>query len=140
MLVQTSYYKKETEQLIDATVGKPFGIWNTLKMGGIGSQRFAVLEANQELSDLLEQQNSTSTTNIELRPRGIILWFRVKIDNWVLVLPYSTLNITVNSNDLIVHSDQWNIKLNPAHNLRLNLKFIHKLLSFKDASPDLMGN
>ena len=131
MLLQTSYYNKETEASINSKVGKPFGIWQTFKMSGKGSQRFNIIEANQELNELLLQQNSVPQTNIELRPDGIILWFRVKIDNWVLVLPYYQLSIITNQNELVLHAGEWRIKLLPAHNLPLNLKFISKLLEIK---------
>lgn len=131
MLFQTSYHSKETKEEIDTLVGKSIGIIKMIKMRGIGSQRFLVDEANEEVQELLERQNTPPYTNIELRPKGIMLWFRVKLDSYVLVLPYYKLSIFKNTDDITFHSDQWKLKLIPAHNAKLNISFVQKMLRMK---------
>jgi len=73
MLFQTSYSSKETRQAINDLIGEPLGFIRSVKMGGIGSQRLLVNDANQEIQKLLKEQNTPPYTNIELRPKGILL-------------------------------------------------------------------
>jgi hypothetical protein len=131
MLFPHSYYSKKIEKEINDLVGKPIGYLDRIKMRGIGSQRFLVEEANSEVMELISKQNTPPYTNIELRPKGIILWFRVKLDSWVLVLPYFKLSVFKTAGHLIIHQDHWKLKLEPAHNATLKLKFIQKLLGLK---------
>lgn len=131
MLFQTSYSSKETRQAINDLIGEPLGFIRSVKMGGIGSQRLLVNDANQEIQKLLKEQNTPPYTNIELRPKGILLMFRVRLDNWSLALPYSTLDITQSTNSLLLVSDEWKLQLAPVHNNILDTKFIHKLLKLK---------
>lgn len=131
MLFQTSYSSKETEQAITNLVGKPIGFIKNIKMGGIGSQRLLVNEANEEIQKLLKKQNTPPHTNIELRPKGILLRFRVKLDNWSLALSYSKLDIIQNANHLLLVVDEWELQLTPSHNDVLDPKFVQKLLKLK---------
>jgi hypothetical protein len=131
MLLPYSYHTKKTEKEIHNLVGKPIGLIDRIKLRGIGSQRFLVQEANTEIMELVNNQNTPPYTNIELRPRGIIIWFRVKLDNWVLVLPYRKLSVFKTAEQLIIHQDQWKLKLSAAHDASLNLKFCQKLMRLK---------
>lgn len=131
MLFKYSYYSKKTEEEIHELVGKSIGFMDRIKMGGIGSQRFLVQEADSEITALLSKQNMAPSTNIELRPKGIIMSFRIKLDNWVLVLPYRKLSIFKSAKELTIHQDHWKLKLSPVNNAGLDLKFFHKLLKLK---------
>lgn len=131
MLFKYSYYSKKTEEEIYKRVGKSIGFIDRIKMGGIGSQRLLVEEADSEITALLSEHNALPYTNIELRPKGIIIAFRIKLDNWVLVLPYRKLSILKNAKQLILHQDHWKLKLAPVNNAGLDLKFFQKLLKLK---------
>ena len=130
-LYRTSYYSKEIEDSINNLVGKPFGFLQRLKMGGIGSQRFLVEDANIELLEVINQHNSTPYVNIELRPKGILLMIKLRLDTWSLALPYYQLNIFKNKSDLGLYCGVWKIKLLPYHNMQLDRKFIAKLMDHR---------
>ncbi len=136
MLFKTSYSSKETKEAIENLVGKPFGIIERFKLGGVGSQRLLVDHADKEVNAIIKAQNTPPFTNIELRPNGIILWFRVKLDNWALVLPYYQVNIFRNTNDITLHANQWKIRMVAANNLSLDLRFFQKLLQLKGSAQN----
>jgi hypothetical protein len=131
MLFKYSYYSKKTEEEIHKLVGRSIRFIDRIKMDGIGSQRLMVQEADSEITALISEHNGPSYTNIELRPKGIIIAFRIKLDNWVLVLPYHKLSVFKNAKELILHQDNWKLKLTPVNNAGLDLKFFQKLLKLK---------
>jgi hypothetical protein len=132
MLIQVSYYSKDKKELIDSIVGPSYSLLDRFKLRGIGSQRFILQESpNLELTDLFENQTGTRFCNIELRPKGIVIWFRVKIDNWILVLPYHKLTIYKDIKALNFYSEKWKLSLIPAHGAKLNKTFIQKIISQK---------
>ena len=131
MLFKASYYSKKTKREIDQLVGKPFSLWKRLKMKGIGSQRLIITSETPAIQELIQNQNTPPYTNIELRPQGIILWFRVKLDNWVLVLPFQGLSIFKTSDGLNLYQKEWKINLVVAHRLKMDIGFVGKLLKLK---------
>ncbi|MFT7034658.1 MAG: hypothetical protein ACJA2S_003176 [Cyclobacteriaceae bacterium] len=132
MLLQVSYYTKEKKEIINSLVGLPFSLLDRFKLRGIGSQRFILQDCpNPELTNLFEHQTGVRYCNIELRPNGVIVWFRVKLDNWILVLPYHKLTIFKDNKALKLFLGKWKVTLIPAHGAKLNKLFVQKLISQK---------
>lgn len=134
MLLAHSYYSKDTTQLINKTVGRPFGLIDRIRMGGIGSQKMSIVEGNREIAELIGDTGNYRYVNMELRPKGVIVWFRIKQDTWVLLLPYYRLTIYKSPKHLSLFSEQWKLKMTPAYQAELNKKFINKLLELKSES------
>lgn len=134
MLFEASYYSKKTQKEINELVGAPFSLYKRLAIGGIGSQRLLLSTTSPKIQQLLDKQNTPPYTNLEIRPKGIIMWFRVKLDNWVLVIPYYKMNIFKNTNQLNLYCDSWKCYLSSANNLRLDMKFVEKLIRMKAES------
>ncbi|WP_109829690.1 hypothetical protein [Reichenbachiella versicolor] len=132
MLLQVSYYSKQKEKIIEETIGKPFGLLRRFKMKGIGSQKLVVRSANPEITNLYLHQNGEIFTNIELRPKGIALWFRSRIDVYILMIPYYQLSVYRNGEYLNVYGGQWKVMLKPAHNQVINTKFLTKLFDIRN--------
>lgn len=62
-------------------------------MGGIGSSRLVISDISEEYRKYLNAEHYISNANIELRPKGILLHFRHKLQVYSWVMPYKTLNI-----------------------------------------------
>jgi len=93
MFFNVSYNKKEINDQIRELVGPSFPLMKRLRLKGIGSQRFLVLEANAEVMSILEKTTNLKFCNVELRQTGIVVWFRVKLHNYILALAYNSLFI-----------------------------------------------
>lgn len=132
MLFNTSdiHYPSVHED-IAALVGRRFSFRKKLELGGVGSQRFLIAEANAEIAAKVERVNGLPYSNIELRQGGIIVWFKVRMESFALALPWYQLSVFKNSGHLVVYGGKWRVKLLPAHNDKLRLKFISKLLELK---------
>ena len=76
MLLNISYNDIKQKNEIDKLVGKPFSIKKRLKMGGIGSEKMIISSASVNIKNLLLLDNNINKCNIELRPKGIIVFFR----------------------------------------------------------------
>ena len=93
-LYNVSYYEREIDQEINASVGKPYGILKSIKMGGIGSPRMTIDDASEGIKPLLEHAKYLKYCNIEIRPKGLIIRFRLRLDALAFVVPFSVLKIT----------------------------------------------
>ena len=139
MLIKYSTLSKKSRRQVIELVGQPYSIWRRLKMNGNGSQRLTIVDANNEITELIKSPGSTEPyINIELRPAGLIIHIRVRLDNWALILPYHTLSIFSQNNQLNIYSGKWKLKLAGYRNNPLQRNFIQKVLDLKSQNATEM--
>jgi len=131
MFFDVSYRNKDVDNEIKALVGKPYSFWERLKMGGVGSQRFVVSGGNEALTALMEKTSSMHFCNLELRQKGVVVWFRIKLDNYALAIPHHLLSVQKTENQLRLMGGEWKIILTPANNATLDNVFILKMMGKK---------
>lgn len=131
MLLNVSSQRKENKNLIKAKVGEPFGLFERIKMRGIGSQKFISSSSNKEIEALFDEQTGLNHCNIELRKKGLIVWFRSKTRSWVVIMPYSTTTVVVSNGRLTLYSQKWKLKFRPASSKKIEHSFIQKILEQK---------
>lgn len=129
MIFDTSYPDKETTRKINQAVGHSFSWKERWKMGGIGSRRMTIHEISDEYKKYLNADHYISTANIELRPKGIILHFRHKLQAYSWIMPYESLQIIYN-NTLRLESDNHFIQFNEPENDR----FIDRMIQYHQNS------
>ncbi|MDF0717067.1 hypothetical protein PY092_12970 [Muricauda sp. 334s03] len=93
MLLNVSYSDKDISKKIDDALGKPFPIKERFAMDGIGSPKLHITEASLDIYNLLVLDNNLNTCNIEIRPNGIIVRFRSRLETYGLIIPYYKLNV-----------------------------------------------
>nr|WP_299070769.1 hypothetical protein [uncultured Allomuricauda sp.] len=135
MLLNVSYSDKKVTKKIDEAVGKPFTLKERFALGGIGSPKLFITDANIEIQNLLILDNNLNTCNIEMRPKGIIVRFRSLLETYGLIIPYYKL--TIYKGDFAVYSiyiDNYCIKVKS--DTKAIQKFFRKLLDYKaDNAP-----
>ena len=112
MLKNVSYNDDKTINEIDDFVGKPFSIFERLKIGGIGSSKLLITKTDSIINNLLELDHNINYWNIEIRPKGIILRFRSLLETYALVIPYYKLKLFKGkSNEYSVYIDKYFVKV-----------------------------
>ena len=131
MIRNISHNDKEIRKEINDLVGPPFPMRTRLKMRGIGSPRYTIREASKKLTALLERDSNTPVANIELRPRGVIMGFRSRLDSYAWALPYHALQIFKNDGVISVYGGEDYMKLEVRDNFRDQGRFIRRKLQLK---------
>jgi len=93
MIFDTSYSDKETTRQIDKAVGQGYSFKERWKMGGIGSPRMSIADISEEYKKYMKPDHYVSNANIELRPKGILVHFRHKLQAYTWVMPFPSLKI-----------------------------------------------
>jgi hypothetical protein len=128
MIYDTSYSSKETTRQINNAVGHPFSFKERWKLGGIGSKRMVIEDISQEYKKYLNADHYVSNANIELRPKGILVHFRHKLQAYSWVMPYEKLSI-LSIEKLRLTSESKFIQFKDG--LESNKKFIEKMYHWK---------
>lgn len=93
MLINDSYRDAAQIREIDQQVGKPFSLRQRWNLGGIGSPKLEILASSGEIRNLLQLDTNRDTCNMEMRPNGVILRFRARLETYALVIPFYKLSL-----------------------------------------------
>ena len=129
MILNVSYQNKSQEQEINEFVGTSYTFWESLKMGGSGSQKLVIIDCHEIFDPYLKQLHSAKYCNIELRPKGIGVRFRYKLETIGWFIPYLNLSYKYDRFNLKIKDQMTSyfMNLNALNRNRINLKFIKKL-------------
>jgi hypothetical protein len=131
MIYDTSYSDKVITRKINHAVGEAFGFKERWKMGGIGSKRMVIEDISEEYRKYLNADHYVSNANIELRPKGILVHFRHKLQAYTWVMPYADLAIE-SSDKLTLSSNGKFIQFKDG--LEVNEEFIEKMVAYFGSS------
>ena len=130
MLRNVSYKNDKQEKEINNFVGKPFSLIERLKMKGIGSGKILIVDASKEIENLLILDQNINQCNIERRPKGIVIYFRVLLETYALIIPYYKLVIfKVDSDIYTIHIDHRKVKIKVKN--KKDHEFIRNILNEK---------
>ena len=130
MLLDTTYSNKENDQLINDLVGKPFSLYQSFKMKGIGSKRMIIDEVSPNMKSYLNTVSDVNYANIELRPIGILIRMNKGLKNYTWVIPYYQLAI-YRINGSSIHTQGRFVHFRNNKMFKENKSFFDKLLDLK---------
>lgn len=130
MILLSTHINKESKELIDDIVGKPFNVFQAFKMGGIGSKRMAIDKTSENIHHLLNNVSDINYSNIELRPDGIIVMINKGHESYYWVISYRQL-VIYKTKKLSIHAQGKFITFKNNRSYKENKKFIDKMIEFK---------
>lgn len=125
-----TYKNKEIEKEINAEMGKPFGLIEKLRLGGIGSRRMIIENFSEDLSSLALKVSGIQYANIELRPNGVIVHINQGIYTHAWTIPYFRLSI-FNGDFFTIHGGGSHIQFNKEKSWKENKDFLQKIVKLK---------
>ena len=129
-LYNITYKNKETEKEINAEMGKPFGLIEKLKLGGIGSRRMIIENFSEDIKNLTLKVSGIQYANIELRPNGIIVHINQGIYTHAWTIPYFRLSV-FNGDFFTIHGGGSHIQFNKENSWKENKEFLQKIVKLK---------
>ncbi|MEC7063452.1 MAG: hypothetical protein VX141_06325 [Bacteroidota bacterium] len=129
-LYNITYKNKETEKEINVEMGKPFGLIEKLKLGGIGSRRMIIENFSEDIKNLTLKVSGIQYANIELRPNGIIVHINQGIYTHAWTIPYFRLSV-FNGDFFTIHGGGSHIQFNKEKSWKENKEFLQKIVKLK---------
>lgn len=138
MIKNLSYNSKKNRTILSEIVGRPFSLIERIRLKGIGSGKLIIIDASEEIVELLRLDNNINYCNIELRTNGIIIRFRSLLETYGLIIPFYKLVIYKGESKIYsFYKDKYYIKF-MADNKKTSL-FVKKIVGLKIKFQNKVG-
>ncbi len=135
MLYDVSVKNPEIKKQIDLAVGPAFNLIERLKRGGIGVARLPVIDCSSEIVEKLNRDSNRNICNIELRPAGIIIGFRSRLNSFALVIPFYILTISKKTaTEYSLYGEELFVKVKVGSKQKYVQRFMTRIISEKEIS------
>lgn len=131
MLLSVSFSDAEITRKINTELGSAYSWRERLKMRGNGSPKLILKETSEEISNLMDRDNNRNVCNIELRPKGIIVGFRSKLESYALIIPYEKLVLTTKEGGYLIQKDEYFLEIKTERKDYSIHRFMKKLAEIK---------
>lgn len=89
----TTHNIRKIIDAINALMGMPVPFLQRFKQGGIGSRRMIIEEISEGLQAYINPNHYLTYSNIELRPKGIMVHIHKSLDNFAWCLLYQEMQL-----------------------------------------------
>ena len=130
MLRNLSYKDLEIEKEINNLIGKEYNFLEKFKKGGVGSKKLIIKKTDNNIYNILSKSYDLNECNIEIRDKGIIIYFKSRQSTYGLAIPYYKLVIfKVDSNHYTITYNEYFLKIRVKNNS--DHKFFKKVSEHK---------
>ncbi len=130
MLLNTTHFNKENNNLIDNKVGKAYTFFQSIKLKGIGSKRMVIDKVSPNLASVINKIADVNYGNIELRPNGIIVHITKGQKNFAWVIPLYQL-VIYKTDGTSIHANGRFVNFKNNKTFKENKAFFDKLTHIK---------
>lgn len=134
MIIDSTAITPDLARKINKLVGNPFSLLARLRMGGIGSHRMCVKGYSSGFENLLQRNSNLLYSNIELRPKGIIVHISQRNHRFSWVLPYYQLAV-FQSEGFTLHGNGEFIRFHTDVYFDKNKVFFARMFKEKEGNP-----
>tara|TARA_B100001057_G_C22818180_1_gene938321 strand:+ start:1535 stop:1957 length:423 start_codon:yes stop_codon:yes gene_type:complete len=135
MLLKTSIDRKQKEIEIDQICGQSFNLLTKFKNQIFGSPKYKIISIYPD-NISLKKNNDLTYFNLELRPKGIVLYFRFKQDEYAIYGRFNQTFLQSSNNIFEIQIGNYIIKSEIQNNISHH-KFIGKLWELKNESLNI---
>ncbi|ULC58615.1 hypothetical protein MBM09_11865 [Flaviramulus sp. BrNp1-15] len=130
MILDSTHTNKENKLIINDLVGRPFTLFESFRMKGIGSKRMIIEDVSPNLKTYMNLVSDINYANIELRTGGILIFINKGLKNFTWAIPYYHL-VLYKINGASIHAQGHFIRFKNNKTFKENKKFFDKLLDEK---------
>lgn len=121
----TTHNERKIVAAINNYLGQPIPFLQRFKHGGIGSRRMVIEELSPELSPYVNARHYLTYSNIELRPKGIMIHIHKTLDNFAWCLRFEEIELLITGDAVRLEAEHQFMVFRDGYTL--NQKFFDRL-------------
>lgn len=130
MILDSTHPNKDHKEIISDIIGKPYSLFESIKLKGIGSKRMVIENVSPNMNQYLNSVADINYANIEMRSNGILIYINKGLKNYTWVIPYYQL-VFYKTNGLSIHAQGKFIHFKNNTTFKENKAFFTKILDAK---------
>jgi hypothetical protein len=130
LILDSTHTNKAHKQLIADLVGNQFSLLQSIKMGGIGSNRMMIENVGPNMKQYVNKVSAINYANIEMRPSGILLFINKGLQTFTWIIPYYQL-VIFKVDGISIHAQGRFIHFRNNTSFQENKSFFDKVLEVK---------
>lgn len=138
MLLKTSIDRKQKEIEIEKKCGQSFNLLTKFKNQIFGSPKYKIISINPD-NISLKKNNDLNYFNLELRPKGIVLYFRHRQDEYAIYGRFNQTLFQSSNNIFEIQIGNYIVKSEIQNNISHH-KFIGKFWELKMKAQNNLAN
>lgn len=127
MIFDATYTDRMVNLEMARLVGRPYGWLSKERWSGIGSERCRIVAGTGGIDELFAGDYRRNFTNIELRPKGIVIRIRYRLEVFAVAIPYGVLQLDDTDLGLLISTDQFSMTLVTSKGHAVNQHFLQKI-------------
>ena len=129
MIRNVSTRNRDIEKEITGLVGNSYSLLERFRIGGNGSPRLTIIDASDQIKELLLRDSYINYCNIEMRPGGIVVGFRSRLETYAWCIPYNKLSVFKNEHSFTIYAEKEKMVIQNKN--KSGAAFFRKLLNLK---------
>lgn len=121
----TTHNERKIVESINEYVGNPIPFLQRFKRGGIGSRRMVIEDLSPALHHYVNARHYLTYSNIEFRPKGIMVHIHKTLDNFAWCLRFEQIALWVIGDDVRLEAEEQFIVFRDGYTF--NQKFFDRL-------------
>lgn len=137
MIYNLSHNDRKIKLEIDQQLGKAYSLLERIRMQGNGSPGLLISDADESINALLSHDGSLRKCNIELRPKGLIIGFKQRLETYGWIVPFHTLHLFKSDDSLRIYAGKHHLSLQWKGHDKPRDRFLLKLLQHKASHAEI---
>ena len=133
MIFDATYSDRMVDLEITKLTGRSFGWFSKERWSGIGSERYQIISSSGEVENIFEGDYVRNFTNIELRPKGIVIRIRYRLNVYAVAIPYQELTIKFPEESVHLSFPKGEMNLQNSRRKLPRIDFFKKILTHQVA-------
>ena len=130
-LFDTTYNKRSITEAINELSGAPIPFLKRFTKGGIGSRRMIIEGKSDFFRPYTNADHYPTYSNIEIRPKAIIIHIHKTLDNFAWVLPFESFSINAQGQHVEIQAEGYFLLFREGY--KINHAFVKKVQALQIA-------
>jgi len=94
-VLNVSYNDPQVKKAMVKACGQPFGLWEAIKRGGVGTARFSLVDGPDYLLELIDRTEDRGFCSLEVRKAGLVFRYRSRLETLATPIGYQEIQEAV---------------------------------------------
>ncbi len=94
-VLNVSYNDPQVKRAVEQACGSPYGFWESVRRGGVGSERILLVDGPASLLEMIDRAEDRGYCSFEARRKGLVIRFRSRLETLAIPIGFEEIREVV---------------------------------------------